>query len=677
MLIENLFSNVDAKTIEDVFDKYHIDLPENFGISTINIVIGPNGSGKTRFLQAIKELYSLDKSKDILYGYFPALHDHKIATNEQDYQLPECTLYDSMYMEDVSFSDFFKEIENHNEEFIPELLEYHSLRQKKRGEKALTVVKESFFALTGKELVIEENNTYIRDSSNNLESLSVALGMLSPGELILFYMSIFLAIQQNGKKNKVIILDEPESHLHPKALISFIKLLTMGHEFSEVWIATHNLFIIPEYQFENIIYIDESTIQKKTSTIYQSILRSLLGDPEGKVQTFFSSLSQWQYCEFIAECFSNPTVIDTIDPNDEQVQLFIKYLKKYNPLRVLDCGGGSGRLGLSLDAAQIDEGKNIIYDIFDKNPTYVGDKFNVYKDLKDIEDRYHCVVMMNFLHEVDPQEWGKLFYQLYGLMEERSYVIFVEVNRLSQGEMPNPQGFFILGREELEILFQCPRSLAEIRHKEKQKSSCILIPRSNLLAVNQRTIYDAIIHLQDRVLNEIKKLRKMGNTQKETIENGNSRHYAFLSQQYINAKLFVDSEKELRDMQKAVLSIELEEPSKTQIDLLVESNDNPNKLSKIMNLIDDLWPTMKNIVSYSIYIDFKDAINSFLMKGTISKETLTKCWKYISLLEMKHVEKIFIAALLAALTLMGDSRGKSRLKNNGYIRYLPEELFVC
>lgn len=658
MLLKKLFSSVDLQTIKTIFDKYNVEIPENFTISTVNIVIGSNGSGKTRFLRAIKELYSLDKSKDILYGYFPALSDKKTSIDEQNCELPECTLYDSMYMDDVSFSDFFKEIETHNEDFIPELLEYHSQRQKKRGEKALNIVKESFFILTGKNLIIRNKKIYIRDSSKKLESLSVALGMLSPGELMLFYMSIFLAIQQNGKNNKAIILDEPESHLHPKALISFVKLLTQTHEFAEIWIATHSLFIIPEYQFENIIYISESKVQKRTSTIYQNILSSLLGDEDGKIQSFFSSLSQWQYCEFIAECFADPTVIDTVNPKDEQVQLFIKYLKQYKPLRVLDCGGGSGRLGLSLEAAQIDQTKDIIYDIFDKKPTYTGNKFSVYTDLKDIQSSYHCVVMMNFLHEVEPTEWQKLFYRLYDLMERDSYLLFVEVKALAQGEMPTEYGFFILSREELEILFQCPQGLSEIRNKENQKSSCILIPRSSLLNVNEQTIQAAITHLQDHILNEIRLLRKNDNEQNDNMGGVNSRRYAFLSQQFLNAKLFIDSGWEL---------------SAKPLEEFMGTGKKASKLVQTLSLIDKLW---HGEIPKEIYINFQVAADFYLKQGFVPKDLRVKCWEYIPAFEKNHVKKELISLFLTALALMGEVRGANRLKNNGYIEYLPEELLL-
>lgn len=70
MLLENLFSNVDVKTVKATLYKYRVEIPDNYSFSNVNLVIGPNGAGKTRFLHAIKELYALDNSRDN-YGIVP------------------------------------------------------------------------------------------------------------------------------------------------------------------------------------------------------------------------------------------------------------------------------------------------------------------------------------------------------------------------------------------------------------------------------------------------------------------------------------------------------------------------------------------------------------------------------------------------------------------------------
>lgn len=673
---KKIFPKVAADTIKSTFQKYHIEISEKINFSSVNIVIGPNGAGKTRFLNALKELYAYDEDIDILYGYFPSLSDHKISSFKDNSELPECTLYDSMYMENVKFADFFKEIEAHNEEFIPELLIYHSQRQKQRGEKALNIVCESFYILTGKVLVVKNDDVFIKIEDGELQRLSVALKMLSPGELILFYMSIFLAIQQNGKNNKIIILDEPESHLHPKAMRSFIKLLTQTYEYREIWIATHSLFVVPDFQFENIVYIFNSVIPSRTSQIYQNIMLELLGDNDGKNELFFSSLEQWQYCEFITECFFKPNVVDVINPNDEQVQLFIKYLRTYHPFRVLDCGGGSGRLGLSLEAAQIKDIGNISYDIYDKSPAYTGGKFKVYKDLNEIKNTYNCVVMMNFLHEVEPQEWQALFNKIYKLMDMDSYLLFVEVSILRQGEKPNNVGYLVLGKEELEILFRDTRGLLELRDKEKQKSICILIPRKSLINISSKTIIDAIKHLRERMIKNIKFFRKEMEGDKK-IDVANARYYAYLSQQYINAKLFID---ETRMKDEKIVESQVQNNNKISEQKGIFAKFNPKSkriiVKEVASLIENMKNQNKDVMLSDVFEVFNLSLTYFCRRGSIPEDMCEKCWKYIPKLERNHVDKKIIAILLVALSLMGDLRSKNKFKNNRYIKYIPKELEI-
>ena len=92
------------------FDKYNIVVPENYTFSNINIVIGANGSGKTRFLNAVKDIYSSDPKNNIIYGYFPALSDRKLMFNENNLELPENTIYESIYLDEISFLDFLKKL---------------------------------------------------------------------------------------------------------------------------------------------------------------------------------------------------------------------------------------------------------------------------------------------------------------------------------------------------------------------------------------------------------------------------------------------------------------------------------------------------------------------------------------------------------------------------------------
>lgn len=688
MLLKELFSKASENEIRKALNEKNIQIPDRYEFAETNIIIGPNGSGKTRFLNALKELYGLCGRK-VLYGYFPALSDKKIPNEKRGGELPEWTLYESLYDEDVSFSDFFQEIERQNEAFIPTLLIYQSQRQKKLGEKALQIVFESFQILTGKELIKQEERLFIRRTDGSQEQLSDALKTLSPGELMLFYMSIFLAIQQNGKKNKVIILDEPESHLHPKALLSFLKMLKQTGDFQEIWIATHSLFIVPEFSFEEITYIYDSSVQKRTSKLYQNILSEVLGDEEGKTGSFFASLSQWQYCEFLAECFTNPNVIDTVNAQDEQVRLFTDCLQENRTYRILDCGGGSGRLGLSLKAARngrlvqrpnteksirfgVTIGRsrdmqNICYEIYDREPSYTGKEFKVYTDWGEIEAvngpemLYDCVVMMNFLHEVEPKEWVQMFHKVYSVLKDKGHLVFVEAAALSQGEMPNQSGYFVLGKEELEILFGCPMELEEIRHKETQKSCCILVPREKLMMVSDRQVNMTIMYLKQRMLNNIKEIRQKENACERKGRGG--RYYAFLTQQYMNAELFLEMTAEADEKIEAHLQ--------EGINRFAERR---KKLEEIIARKGKIPLDFYAGITAAVWREFVRMARLFEIYKYVSEQNRTECLKMIQKMEREHADKRSIALLLVILALMGDSRGTNIIMNNKYYKYLPEEM---
>lgn len=114
-----------------------IKIPDTFRFSDVNIVIGKNGAGKTRFLRVLKSLYeseSMRSSVDLMYGYLPGLSDRWVQKKSD---LPEHELREFLDQPDVSFDDFFKEIEAQSTDFLARLLDYHSRRQKQTNENIL------------------------------------------------------------------------------------------------------------------------------------------------------------------------------------------------------------------------------------------------------------------------------------------------------------------------------------------------------------------------------------------------------------------------------------------------------------------------------------------------------------------------------------------------------------
>ena len=92
--------------MEEYLKKYGIEKPARIEFSKRNLVIGKNGSGKTRFLKAYRDACQKDK-KDIMYMYFPALAaKYEMEFEEVDVEIE---LYDIVNnADDMAFDDFVK-----------------------------------------------------------------------------------------------------------------------------------------------------------------------------------------------------------------------------------------------------------------------------------------------------------------------------------------------------------------------------------------------------------------------------------------------------------------------------------------------------------------------------------------------------------------------------------------
>ena len=64
------------------------------------------------------------------------------------------------------------------------------------------------------------------EPDGKINNLEVAMNRFSPGERLLLYMAIFFVLRRNSARERIIILDEPETHLHPQALLEFTRTLT-------------------------------------------------------------------------------------------------------------------------------------------------------------------------------------------------------------------------------------------------------------------------------------------------------------------------------------------------------------------------------------------------------------------------------------------------------------------
>ena len=79
------------------------------------------------------------------------------------------------------------------------------------------------------------------DGDATLFGKPLALANLSDGQKVLIQLAVALHAQNGKLDNTVFLLDEPENHLHPSALIEFLDALELVAPSAQFWIATHSV----------------------------------------------------------------------------------------------------------------------------------------------------------------------------------------------------------------------------------------------------------------------------------------------------------------------------------------------------------------------------------------------------------------------------------------------------
>lgn len=539
-----------------------------------NLIIGKNGSGKTRFLKALEQDKKQDKTKNqiVITLYFPeiqAFYNSSLLSEKQEEETEspqEIYPYDLLFgNEQYSFYDFLKIMENDRGDFLENILSVLSMKRTRKSvdaKNALDELNELLAEFLEKKIHIEPEENQIHVSTIKLDyitktprtlPLKEALSEFSPGELMLFYLCVFLmAIRKNHTHGAVLIIDEPELHLHPRALVKMIQVLKASENISELWIASHSLFLVPLFEFEEIVLLENNTIFCRNSHMYKNLYDSLVGLENIDLFEFLKSLDSWQYYQFIAECFCLPEPVNKIDIKDEQFSKLISSVKDNlpdnEPLRMLDYGAGKCRIWKCMQLLpDSDPGKSqVIYTAYEPYPESDEKRpFPLYGDFSEIqkkEKKFHVVVLMNVLHEIEGMKWQQTFEDIYSVLDNHGILIFLEVLSLTKGEQPyGNNGYLVLQDEQVKILFNDTR-IPNMRISPKEKSNCWIITKAQIGQVSKSTIKASISslsasclkELEEEFQNRINYAHGFADRQSKQMA---ARRYAFLSQQYINAFL--------------------------------------------------------------------------------------------------------------------------------------------
>lgn len=411
-----------------------------------------------------------------------------------------------------------------------------------------------------KDLTWERRKINHSETENGIQSTSSGFWKLnnrefnytefSEGEKTLFtYALLFFLLDQNPKLNireSIILIDEPELHLHPDSEIDLINgIRNVIGETGQLIIATHSINILSTLNYDEIFMVKDGVIKHPTQSTPGESLSELMSIQErvDKLIDFMNSVSIWTFVNFMAQCFSEPEAIQSSRENDPQIDAFKNAIKNNlnkQSAMLLDFGAGKGRV-----YERIKSDHNFInkinYSALEPREEYHSEINKqgatlIYKSYKEIpENTFDFVLLCNVLHEIPLDEWEENLNKIIKSLKTNGYLIIIESEVLNKGEKIGEIGYLILNIEELQKLFNLKELPLSINGHEKEGITCGVINKSDLTEVTKDSIYNCLNELDKNTLKKIESLRKEEHLSNEIY--GVGRKSAFLSQQNINARL--------------------------------------------------------------------------------------------------------------------------------------------
>jgi SAM-dependent methyltransferase/predicted ATPase len=405
-----------------------------------------------------------------------------------------------------------------------------------------------------------------RDTEGNATIFGYPLGQakLSEGQNILLQLCLALFYQGDQLKDLVLILDEPENHLHPSAIIQTIEEIKGYIPNGQIWIATHSIPLLTHFNLSLIWYVDNGKISW-VGKEPEKVLGGLLGNENdiSQLQDFLGLPAQLASVKFAFDCLLEPetkyTGID--DEQTCQIRKELLEISKDRKIRILDFGAGKGRLisyiaeldkeentklidkldyiAYDISNKDKDSCENIIYNIYNQNEKkrYFNDKNELYSNFRN--NSFDIVIMCNVFHEIEAKDWLDLFKEdgtIPSLLDKGGILLIVEDHQLPMGEKAYQKGFLVLDTPQIRCLFDINKDddkwfESSPFPKYKNRLKAHRIKRDWLIKITGET--------KEKALNSLCKLAKdkILEKRKEEANYTNGKIHAFWVQQFANAQL--------------------------------------------------------------------------------------------------------------------------------------------
>ena len=389
---------------------------------------------------------------------------------------------------------------------------------------------------------------------------------LSTGQNVALQMIVALHARAPSLGHSLLIMDEPENHLHPAALVELLKSIEKHAPDVQIWIATHSIPLLAYINSvqNNAIWTVRDGKGEFAGRQPEIALNELLGGEESisHLTSFLSLPSQLAINNFSYECLLPPGVVYTgsADRQLQQIKEVLGRLRQDEPIRVVDFGAGKGRLLQVLQAHESQQARfdYVAYDqpsvdadfcrqviaavfddaderYFDNPEALIGAKGELWAD---------CMVMTNVLHEILPAKWVPLF-SPEGLPSRAlsldGYLLIVEDQQIPVGELAHQHGFLVMNSNELKRLFVVTERDVSARRfashtSEDGRLAAHLVHRSLFERVGPPSRKHALEGLRGHAKREIEALR----VESAVKDYKNGMKHAFWTQQLANAVLALD-----------------------------------------------------------------------------------------------------------------------------------------
>lgn len=563
----------------------HMNRLENYDLV---ILVGKNGSGKTRIFNKVKKILKQKPTKqqlesqrtrnleelrkwkkietDILYDkyqFFEVVPKNLKLTNPNNISINASKSYIQNMpkdgIENIANASLclINEVANKYIHATSEHTKGYTQNLKDQFKKNYHDLNKIIASLLGVELEIGPQGISLFNHPLNTNEVK-----LSEGQISLIQYAVQLYELKNHFINRLIFLDEPENNLHPEAAIKIIKSIKALMKDSQLWIATHSISIISFFYSDASIWFVEDGYVKFSGKTPEKVFTSLLGDKEriNKLHSFLDKPSKYALEQFSYECLMPPKVITT-NSDDPQIDLVRTELQKQyanEPLKILDFGSGKGRI-LSCIAENLNDNQFsqlIDYYAFDpseedkeyclkvinniySNEAITTERYynNIEKLIKDHKQNFFDMILLcNVFHEIEPNKWLDTFNNLTQIMDDNSELLIIEDHVIPYGEHAHSHGFLVYDTNEFKALFNQTEVKCKI-HKRNDRIKAHYVTKKMLENVNQDSLRKSLIALKNNSKKQIKDIREHS-----AIDSSFSKgkQMAFWAFQYINSESALD-----------------------------------------------------------------------------------------------------------------------------------------